>query len=65
MGKIRYPKCPCCGETYIDKIGDYELMHLATQGWTEQEVVRCHSCNKEFRVTVKIMYYGSKLNNRD
>lgn len=60
MKKIRYPNCPYCGDKYIDEMGEYQLMRLAIEGWTTEQTVKCHGCGRDFKVTVKIMYYGSK-----
>lgn len=64
MSKMRYPKCPYCGKEYHEVFGGKEgdaLFNLATKGWVKEENVKCWDCGEKFRVTVKIMYYGSKI----
>ena len=62
MDKMSYPKCPYCGSTYHgNRSGEYALVDLATKGWVTEQKVKCHECGADFRVTVKIMYYGSKI----
>lgn len=53
--KIRYPKCPYCGEEYTERIGgDYVLLNLATYGWVNEANVTCRNCGEKFRVTAKL-----------
>lgn len=61
MSKIRLPKCPYCKTEYKERFGDIELTKLVIDGSVSEEIVKCHNCDKKFRVHIKLMYYGSKL----
>lgn len=65
MSKIRYPKCPYCGKQFEERglfdIDGQELTKLATRGNTTETKITCKYCNKQYKVTVKIMFYGRKL----
>ena len=61
--KITMPKCPYCGQEVEYKIGTYntiKIVNLATGGGSSDVVINCDSCNKDFRVTCHIMYYGKR-----
>ena len=65
MSKIRYPKCPYCSKVFKDRgifdIDGQELTKLATRGGMTETKIRCPYCNEQYKVTVKIMYYGAKI----
>ena len=62
MSKMRYPKCPYCGTEYRgENYGEYALMELATKGWIDESIVICNGCKEKYKITLKLMYYGSKL----
>lgn len=62
MSKFRYPKCPYCKTEYKGSgMSDYTLMELATQGWREEAIRKCERCGKKYKITVKIMYWGAKM----
>ena len=62
MSKFRYPKCPYCGVEYkADKLGDTTLSNLAIYGWNKEAEHTCENCGRQYIITVKIMYYGKKV----
>lgn len=62
MSKFRYPKCPYCKTEYKGStMGDYMLSRLAIKGWEEEAIHKCERCGKKYKITVKIMYWGAKL----
>ncbi len=61
MSKFRYPKCPYCGCEYKARVGDCTLSNLAIYGWAKEAKHKCEKCGKTFLITVKIMYYGKKI----
>ena len=63
MSKFRYPKCPYCETEYTGwRMGDYTLYRLATNGDVTEATHLCDHCGKKYKITVKIMYYGVKMN---
>ena len=61
--KFTYPKCPYCKAVYQEKLFSmkYNLMELVTHGDVTEAKVKCDSCEKYFKVTAHITYYGSKI----
>ena len=64
MSKIRYPKCPYCKKEFKERglfdIDVQNLTKLVTIGGLTDVEIRCPHCNEDYKVTVKIMYYGGK-----
>ena len=64
MNKIRYPKCPYCGKQFEERglcdIDGQELTKLATRGDMKETKITCPYCNEQYKVTCKIMFYGTK-----
>lgn len=59
--KFTYPKCPYCKKEYKDGVMEYDLLHLATEGYLKEVQIKCHNCGEKFKVRVHITYYGSKI----
>lgn len=60
---ITMPKCPYCKEELKYEMGDYntsKIVELATGTGSDDVMVKCKNCEKDYRVTCNIRYYGRK-----
>lgn len=60
---ITAPKCPYCGKSQVMKPFNYnygKLVSMATGTGSSDVILTCEYCNKKYRVTCNIRYYGRK-----
>ena len=61
--KITMPKCPYCGKEKEYRAGDCDTLSLVSivMGTGGSDVtIRCTGCNKDYKVSCNIRYYGRK-----
>lgn len=61
--KITMPKCPYCGKEKEYRLGDSDtsrLVSMATGTGRSDVTIRCTGCDKDYKVSCNIRYYGRK-----
>lgn len=61
--KITMPKCPYCGKEKEYLLGDYDtskLVSLVTGTGGSDVTVRCTGCDKDYKVSCNIRFYGRR-----
>jgi len=61
--KITMPKCPYCGKEKEYRVGDYDtskLVSMAIGTGGNDVTIRCTECDKDYKVSCSIRYYGRK-----
>lgn len=61
--KITMPKCPYCGKEKEYRLNDYDtskLVSLITGTGGSDVTVRCTSCDKDYKVSCNIRFYGRR-----
>ena len=61
--KITMPKCPYCGKEKEYRISDYDTSKLVSMargiGGSDVTII-CTGCDKDYKVSCNIRYYGRK-----
>ena len=61
--KITMPKSPYCGKEKEYRMGDYDtsrLVSMATGTSGSDVTIRCTRCDKDYKVSCNIRFYGRK-----
>ena len=61
--KIVMPKCPYCGKEKEYRVSDYDtskLVSMATGTGSSNVTIKCKECDKDYKVSCVIRYYGRK-----
>ena len=65
--KITMPKCPYCEKEKEYRVGDYDtsrLVSMATGTDGSDVTIRCTRCDRDYKVSCNIRYYGTKVRNK-